>query len=150
MTYFHWITATLPPLIWLWRVVDTALAVRTLTNISRPEWDRNPALPTGNPRVAIIVPARNEEDSIEQALQRLLSLDYANYEVIAINDSSTDRTGQIMDKVASSSEESPRPSSGAGVDARSYTTQLKIVHIRELPPNWMGKAHATGTPARHT
>jgi len=151
MTYFHWITGTLLALIWLSRVVDTALGVRTLTNISRPEWDRNPALPTGNPRVAIIVPARNEEDSIEQALQRLLSLDYANYEVIAINDSSTDRTGQIMDKVASSSEESPRPSSGAGVDARSYTNQrLKIVHIRELPPNWMGKAHAMWTAARQT
>jgi len=33
----------------------------TLINISRPEWDRRPATPAGNPRVAIIVPARNEE-----------------------------------------------------------------------------------------
>src|SRR5438477_7204804 len=116
MTYFHWITGTLLALIWLSRVVDTALGVRTLTDISCPEWDRNPALPTGNPRVAIIVPARNEEDSIEQALQRLLSLDYDNYEVIAINDRSTDRTGELMDKMGSCSDGRPRPSSDAGAD----------------------------------
>ncbi len=55
--------------------------------------------PEGNPRVAIIVPARNEVASIEQALTRLLALDYDNYEVIAINDRSTDQTGEIMDEV---------------------------------------------------
>ena len=54
--------------------------------------------------MAIIVPARNEEASIEQALTRLLALDYDNYEVIAINDRSTDQTGEIMDKVAASSQ----------------------------------------------
>jgi glycosyltransferase involved in cell wall biosynthesis len=154
MTYFHWITGTLLALIWLSRVVDTALGVRTLTNISRPEWDRNPALPAGNPRVAIIVPARNEENSIEQALQRLLSLDYENYEVIAINDRSTDRTGEIMDDIESCSDGRPRPSGGGGgADDRSYTKpnpQLKIVDIRELPPNWMGKAHAMWTAACQT
>ena len=55
----------------------------------------------GNPRVSIIVPARNEEATIEQALNTLLALDYDNYEVIAVNDRSTDRTGEIMERVAS-------------------------------------------------
>ncbi len=148
MTYFHWITGTLLALIWLSRVVDTALGVRTLTNISHSEWDKKPTA-AGNPRVAIIVPARNEEDSIKQALQRLLSLDYDNYEVIAINDRSTDRTGEIMDKMGPCSDGRPRPSSDAGADP-SPQPQLKIVHLRELPPNWMGKAHAMWTAARQT
>ncbi len=154
MTYFHWITGSVLALIWLSRVVDTSLGVRTLTNISSAEWDRKPATPAGNPRVAIIVPARNEENSIEQALQRLRALDYDNYEVIAINDRSTDRTGEIMNKVGSCSDGRPRPSaSEAGAELDSGTTpspQLKVVHIRELPPNWMGKAHAMWTAARQT
>ena len=151
MNYFHWITGSLLALIWLSRVVDTTLGVRTLTDISRPEWDRNPVTPAGNPRVAIIVPARNEEASIEQALTQLLALDYDNYEVIAINDRSTDRTGELMDAVGSCSDGRPRPSARAGVDARPYTdpqAELKVVHVRELPSGWMGKAHAMWTAAR--
>jgi len=131
VSYFHWIAGSLLALIWLSRVVDAALGVRTLTNISSPEWDRTPATSAGNPRVAIIVPARNEENSIGQALSRLLAMEYDNYEVIAIDDRSTDRTGEIMDRVASVSQ-----------------GRLKVVHIRELPPGWMGKAHAMWTAAR--
>jgi glycosyltransferase involved in cell wall biosynthesis len=131
MNYFHWIIGTALALIWLSRVVDTTRGVRTLTNISLPEWDRHPVTPAGNPRVAIIVPARNEAASIEQALTQLLALDYDNYEVIAINDRSTDRTGEIMDGVSSLSK-----------------SQLKAIHIHELPPGWMGKAHAMWTAAR--
>ena len=131
MIYFHWIAGWLLALIWFSRVVDASRGVRTLADISQPEWDRGS---TGtSPKVAIIVPARNEEDSIEQALHRLLALDYDNYQVIAINDRSTDRTGEIMDRVAAHSHE-----------------HLKIVHIAELPPGWMGKAHAMWTAANQT
>jgi len=131
MIYFHWITGGLLALIWLSRVVDAALGVRTLTDISRTEWDRTPATSAGNHRVAIIVPARNEESSIGQALSRLLAMDYDNYEVIAVDDRSTDRTGETMDGVAATSQ-----------------GRLKVVHIRELRPGWMGKAHAMWTAAR--
>ena len=131
MTYFQWILGSLLALIWLSRVVDATLGVRTLVNISHTEWDRRPATPAGNPRVAIIVPARNEEASMGEALSRLLALDYDNYEVIAVDDRSTDRTGEIMDDVVSRSE-----------------GRLKVVHIGELPPGWMGKAHAMWTAAR--
>jgi glycosyltransferase involved in cell wall biosynthesis len=128
--YFHWILGSLLALIWLSRVVDATLGVRTLVNISRPEWDRRPATPARNPRVAIIVPARNEEASIGQALSRLLALDYDNYELIAVDDRSSDRTGEIMKGVAANSK-----------------ARLKVVHIGELPPGWMGKAHAMWTAA---
>jgi glycosyltransferase involved in cell wall biosynthesis len=129
--YLHWILGSALALIWLSRVIDTARGFRTITNISCPEWDRSPATPAGNPNVTIIVPARNEETSIGQALTRLLMLDYGNYRVIAVNDRSTDRTGEIMDKVSSSSGH-----------------RLTTIHIRELPPSWMGKAHAMWTAAR--
>jgi len=133
MSYFHWIAGSLLALIWFSRVVDAWRGVRTLADISRPEWDKNPGATGSSPKVAIIVPARNEEGSIAQALQRLLALDYNNYQVIAINDRSTDSTGQIMDSVAA--------------EARG---RFKIVHIRELPSGWMGKAHAMWTAANQT
>ena len=139
MTYFHWIAGILLAVIWLSRVIDTSLGVRTLVNITRPEWDRNPATPSGNPSVTIVVPARNEEASIRQALAQLLALDYDNYEVIAIDDRSTDRTGEIMDQLASWGYGRPRPSAS-----------LRVVHIKELPPNWMGKAHAMWRAAKES
>ena len=110
-------------LAWIWRLADAALGVPKIADISRPEWDRRPP---GQPRVSIIVPACNEEADIEATLTRLLSLDYENYEVIAVDDRSTDRTGEIMERVA------------AGAPAG----RLKVIRISELPAGWMGKPHA--------
>jgi len=115
-----WILA----LAWFSRIVEAALGVPGIADISKPQWDRCPAVP---PRVSIIVPARNEEEDIEQCLRGLLALDYDNYEVIAVNDRSTDRTGEIMERVAAS------PAAHGC---------LKIVHVSELPSGWLGKTHA--------
>ena len=131
MIYFHWIAGTLLALIWLSRVVDAVRGVPTIADIARPEWDRTPEA-TGN-RLAVVVPACNEEDSIEQALRRLIALDYPHYQVIAVNDRSSDRTGAIMDAVAASSN-----------------GRLKVVHITELPAGWLGKTHAMWSAARQS
>lgn len=48
------------------------------------------------PKVSIIVPARNEGVAISKCLQSLLSQDYDNCEVIAVDDSSTDNTFSII------------------------------------------------------
>src|ERR1700685_3943669 len=103
MPYVHWIAGTILALAWVSRIVDAALGMPSVADISKPEWDRTPATSSGNPRISIIVPARNEERDIELSLTRLLALDYDNYEVIAVNDRSTDRTGEIMERVAKSS-----------------------------------------------
>ena len=131
MIYFHWIAGSVLALIWLSRVVDAVRGVPTIADIASPEWDRKPDANAN--RLAIVVPACNEEDSIEQALRRLIALDYPNYQVIAVDDRSTDRTGAIMDTVAASSNE-----------------RLKIVHITELPTGWLGKVHAMWTAAEQT
>src|SRR5271170_3737006 len=99
MHYFHWIAGTILALAWFSRIVDAAIGMPSVADISKPESDRNPPK---NPRLSIIVPARNEELDIELSLTRLLELDYDNYEVIAVNDRSTDQTGEIMESVAHS------------------------------------------------
>jgi cellulose synthase/poly-beta-1,6-N-acetylglucosamine synthase-like glycosyltransferase len=148
MTYLHWIAGTILALAWISRIVDAALGMPSVADVSRPEWNRNPVLPSGNPRVSIIVPARNEEETIEPALNTLLLLDYDNYEVIAVNDRSTDRTGEILDRVS----QNPRPFDKlrAGSVAENATRTghpLRVIHHRELPPGWLGKTHAMWTAA---
>jgi glycosyltransferase involved in cell wall biosynthesis len=139
MHYLHWIAGTILALAWFSRIVDAALGMPGVADISRPEWDRNPVALSGNPRVSIIVPARNEEKDIEQSLTRLLELDYDNYEVIAVNDRSTDRTGEIMERVAEHLQEArPGP-------CRDSAPSLRVIHHRELPAGWLGKTHAMWT-----
>ena len=139
MVYFYWIAGTILALAWASRIVDAALGMPSVADVSRPEWDRNPVSPAGNPGVSIIVPARNEEETIEQALNTLLALDYDNYEVIAVNDRSTDRTGEIMERVS----QSPHPSK----IAKGGPPVLHVIHHTELPPGWLGKTHAMWTAA---
>jgi glycosyltransferase involved in cell wall biosynthesis len=115
-----WILA----LAWFSRIAEAAFGMRSIADIATPEWDRRPA---GHPRVSVIVPARNEEADIEQGLSSLLALDYDNYEVIVVDDRSTDRTGEIIDRVAAS------PAAHGC---------LRVVHVSELPSGWLGKPHA--------
>ena len=124
-TFFLWISGSLVALAWFSRVLDAALGAPKIADISRPEWDRKPAK---NPRVSIVVPARNEEKDIEATLTNLLFLDYDNYEIIAVNDRSTDRTGEIMERVART--------------ASSVPQKLSVIHVPDLPPAWLGKTHA--------
>lgn len=46
--------------------------------------------------VSILVPAHNEEITIEATIRSLLSLDYRLYEIIVIDDGSTDRTSRTV------------------------------------------------------
>jgi len=73
------------------------------------------------PRVSVILPARNEEKFIEKCLNSLLNQDYDNYEIITINDSSTDSTGNII------KEYSKKFSKIISVDAKPK------------PDGWIGK-----------
>ena len=109
----------------------------TLADITKPEWDRLPAQPDSGkvPRLCIIVPARNEEQKVEASLRSLLSLEYPDYEVIAINDRSVDSTGEILDRVAAAHTGNPK---------------LRVLHISELPSGWLGKPHAMWMAAQQT
>jgi glycosyltransferase involved in cell wall biosynthesis len=124
MGYLYWIAGCILGLAWFSRIIEAANGVPQIADISKPQWDRQPAV---HPRVSIVVPACNEEETIEQGLSLLLTLDYDNYEVIVVDDRSTDRTGEIIERVAAS------PAAHGC---------LKVIHVTELPPSWLGKTHA--------
>jgi glycosyltransferase involved in cell wall biosynthesis len=125
MIWFYWITGIALALIWLVPVIDTALHIHLIADLTRPEW--LPPAGTDLPSLTIVVPARNEEAEIEEALHSLLALGYPSFEVIAVNDRSTDSTGDIMDRLASEPDSADK---------------LRVIHVRELPPRWLGKTHA--------
>jgi glycosyltransferase involved in cell wall biosynthesis len=148
---FHWIAGGILALAWFSRVVEAAFGMPRITDITRPEWDRKPATPEGESRVSIIVPARDEEEHIRETLTQLLALEYSNYEIIAVNDRSADRTGQIMEEVAGCQGSCgadtlarvPAPSAlQTGADKSIRATRLKVIHVAELPGGWLGKTHA--------
>ncbi|MGH9816121.1 MAG: glycosyltransferase [Candidatus Acidiferrales bacterium] len=75
------------------------------------------------PTVSVLFSARDEEEKLPQALATLLALDYPRYEVVAVNDRSSDATGRILGEAAA---RDPR---------------LKVVDVTELPAGWLGKPH---------
>src|SRR6266487_158919 len=82
---------------------------------------------TVGPLVSIIVPARNEELNIRRCVTSLLEQDYGHYEVIVVDDGSTDGTACILDQLAATHPDSDR---------------LYILRLRDLPAHWAGKPHA--------
>ncbi len=78
------------------------------------------------PPLSILIPARNEEADISACLESVLAQDYPNFEVITIDDNSTDRTGQILEEFA-----------------RKHPDRLRLINIpAELPEGWLGKNNA--------
>ncbi|MDD3520039.1 MAG: glycosyltransferase [Actinomycetota bacterium] len=76
------------------------------------------------PLVSILIPARNEEKNIERCLKSILKQDYRNTEIIVLNDNSTDRTGEIVKKLA------------------EKDSRIRLVSGKPLPQGWLGKNFA--------
>ncbi|HBU49389.1 MAG TPA: hypothetical protein DEB46_13875 [Myxococcales bacterium] len=77
------------------------------------------------PSLSIIIAACNEENTIEPALRRLMSDCEPNWEIIVVEDRSSDGTRALLERLAADSEH-----------------RLKLVLIDELPDGWLGKVHA--------
>ncbi len=73
------------------------------------------------PKVSIILPARNEEKYIQKCLKTLIEQDYSNYEIIVINDSSSDSTGELIENFS--------------------LANSKVIHVnaKPKPDGWTGK-----------
>ncbi len=87
--------------------------------------------PPHAPCLTVLVAAKDEEDNIESCVRSMLDQDYPDYRLIAVNDRSDDRTGEILDRIAA---EDPR---------------LTAVHVTELREGWFGKNNAMHTGFAH-
>src|SRR5579864_8629215 len=78
------------------------------------------------PSVSVIVPARNEEASLRACLESLVAQLGIEFEIIVVDDGSTDRTHAI---------------------AESFP-EVRVIEPGPLPPGWTGKNNAVTAGAR--
>jgi len=88
------------------------------------------------PFVSVVVPARNEQDNIKKCLLSLLAQDYPNFEVIVVDDNSTDKTLKIVQDIKSKGR-------GLREDKSLPIDKLKIISLTEKPDKWTGKTWAS-------
>ena len=84
----------------------------------------SPGAPVSAGKVSILIAAKDEEETIEACVRSMLMQDYADFEVIVINDRSGDRTAEIVQRIA---DQDPR---------------LRLLNVEDLPEGWSGKNHA--------
>jgi chlorobactene glucosyltransferase len=91
--------------------------------------DAHPDLPEDSqpelaPLISVIIPVRNEQRNIQRCIQALLSQTYPDFEIIVVDDHSTDTTPLIL------------------ADLMRACSRLRVIHGADLPPGWTGKPHA--------
>ncbi|MDR3738187.1 MAG: glycosyltransferase [Terracidiphilus sp.] len=122
-------------LVWLWHAVAALRGLPSLPDLTCIDASAQPPLASvDGPDLTVVVPACNEEKSIQATLRSLLASIGLRLEIIAVNDRSTDRTGERMDEVAA--------------EAAASIHSLRAIHIRELPTGWLGKPHAMALAAQ--
>jgi GT2 family glycosyltransferase len=129
---FTWLLA----LGWLWQLAQWLRHAGEVADLTRVPPANLPPLTPWAIHLTVIVPACNEEDFIAETLRSLLASQGIRLQIVAVNDRSTDRTGEIMDSVATQ------------VIKQNLEHSIQIIHIEELPPTWLGKPHALATAAR--
>lgn len=77
------------------------------------------------PFISVLIPARNEEKVIKQCIESLINQQYPTYEIIVLDDNSTDETLIILESLC-----------------LKYPEKLKVVQGKPLPKDWMGKNYA--------
>ena len=119
--------------------LHTPLIIRKRPHLTRQQHSNN------LPLVSVIVPARNEQDNIQRCLLSLLAQNYPSFEVIVVNDSSTDYTLEIVRKIKISPIKQRE-----GGDKSLDTDRLKIITITEKPEKWTGKTWASEQGYSHS
>lgn len=98
------------PFVMAWYWMAGGLLLRYTRDRREPLPEAPPPLPD-YPLVSILVPCFNEQDQIGETFSALAAIAYPSYEIIAINDGSTDHTAEMLDALV---EQIP---------------QLRVVHL---------------------
>jgi chlorobactene glucosyltransferase len=80
--------------------------------------------PIDAPLISVCIPVRNEERNIRACVEAILAQDYPKFEIIVLDDRSTDATLEILRSIA------------------AQNVKLKVISGSHLPKGWAGKPHA--------
>ncbi len=120
-------------MIWIWSFVTLALIILVVTaSINAISFPRlQYGKPETMPRVSLLVPARNEAGVIRRTVQALLLQDYPDYELVVLDDHSSDGTSQMALQAAAGDE------------------RFSLLQGQPLPPGWLGKNWACAQLGQH-
>jgi Glycosyl transferase family 2 len=109
-----------------------ALAPALLFRANLRAYAPPPCPPAGQefPPVSVLIPARNEENAIGDAVRAALGNQGIELEVVVLDDHSADRTAAIVEQLIATDE------------------RVRLVPTPELPAGWCGKQHACWVLAR--
>ncbi|MFB7554197.1 glycosyltransferase family 2 protein, partial [Streptomyces sp. NPDC056154] len=119
LNWVYWILGGINLLMWGTISVLFACKVKSIGALRHTE-EHNEQ----EPKISVVIAARNEEKALERCIISLMHQTYSNLEVIVVNDRSDDSTGKIIENLTR-------------IDSR-----VRGIEITELPPQWMGKSHA--------
>ena len=105
-------------------VLMCALVPAVLFCINLRRYREPPEAGNGTPHVAVLIPARNEEANIESCVRHVLASHVGSLDVFVMDDSSTDRTAEIVQAIA------------------AQDTRVRLLSAPSLPAGWNGKQHA--------
>lgn len=100
------------------------------------------------PAVSVIVPARNEQTCIALCLESLAAQSGIEYEIIVVDDASTDRTAEIARSFSASPDVDARSSTSNGVAGVPARPPVHVIPAPPLPANWTGKNNAMAAGAK--
>ena len=86
--------------------------------------DANSKVPQPAPLISVLVPARDEEENIRTCLESLQKQDYPNFEILVLDDNSTDNTAAIVSEMA------------------AKDSRIRLIRGEPLPEDWAGKPFA--------
>jgi glycosyltransferase involved in cell wall biosynthesis len=95
--------------------VTNLLTARRLSTAPRPGVE---------PRVSLLIPARDEEATLAENLPRALQTDYPDLEVLVLDDGSADRTAAVVQEIA------------------RHDPRVRVLRGTAPPPGWLGKSWA--------
>ena len=107
---------------WCLRTRALMAHIAEVPDLTHVYWD---LCPTQAPGLIVVVPAKDEEATLRPAMETLMAQDYPWLRIVAIDDRSTDKTGEILEHLAA-----------------SHPGKLDVVHLTESPEGWMGKTFA--------
>jgi chlorobactene glucosyltransferase len=81
-------------------------------------------IPKEAPLISVLIPARDEEENIKICLKSLQRQDYPNFEILVLDDNSTDDTAKVVERIAASDK------------------RIQLLRGKLLPKGWAGKPFA--------
>ncbi len=108
--------------VWCLRTRALLTRIAEVPDLSRVEWD---LCPVSAPGLIVVVPAKDEAETLRPAMETLLAQDYPWMRVVAVDDRSTDATGYLLEELAAAAP-----------------GKLDVIHLTETAEGWMGKTFA--------